>query len=125
MGGQACILYGASEFSRDTDIALLASKENLEILKSALRELGARRIAIPPFELSYLQKGHAIHFRCSHPEAEKIRIDIISVMRGVDTFEELWKRREQFILPEGENFELLPLLILCSQRRPKEIKIGQ
>jgi len=30
MGGQACILYGAAEFSRDVDIAVLASPENLE-----------------------------------------------------------------------------------------------
>jgi hypothetical protein len=30
MGGQACVLYGAAEFSRDTDIALLASNKNIE-----------------------------------------------------------------------------------------------
>ena len=29
MGGQACVLYGAAEFSRDTDLAILASSENL------------------------------------------------------------------------------------------------
>jgi hypothetical protein len=28
MGGQACVFYGAAEFSRDTDLALLASSEN-------------------------------------------------------------------------------------------------
>jgi hypothetical protein len=30
MGGQACVLYGAAEFSRDTDLAILASPANLE-----------------------------------------------------------------------------------------------
>jgi hypothetical protein len=30
MGGQACVSYGAAEFSRDLDVALLASPENLE-----------------------------------------------------------------------------------------------
>jgi hypothetical protein len=25
MGGQACVLYGAAEFSRDTDLAILAN----------------------------------------------------------------------------------------------------
>jgi hypothetical protein len=25
MGGQACVFYGAAEFSRDTDLAILAS----------------------------------------------------------------------------------------------------
>ena len=29
MGGQACVLYGAAEFSRDADFAILASPENL------------------------------------------------------------------------------------------------
>ncbi len=41
IGGQACILYGAAEFSRDIDLAVLVSPENLEDLKKALEELGA------------------------------------------------------------------------------------
>ena len=32
MGGQACVLYGAAEFSRDTDIAVLADAGNLRQL---------------------------------------------------------------------------------------------
>jgi hypothetical protein len=32
MGGQACILYGAAEFSRDVDVAVLASEGNLDRL---------------------------------------------------------------------------------------------
>lgn len=62
MGGQACVLYGAAEFSRDTDLALLADQENLARLQQALDELGASVIAVPPFELPYLERGHAIHF---------------------------------------------------------------
>ena len=30
MGGQACVFYGAAEFSRDTDLLLLADPRNLE-----------------------------------------------------------------------------------------------
>lgn len=29
MGGQACVWYGAAEFSRDTDFAILAEPANL------------------------------------------------------------------------------------------------
>jgi len=29
MGGQACVLYGAAEFSRDLDLALLPDPTNL------------------------------------------------------------------------------------------------
>jgi hypothetical protein len=32
MGGQACVLYGAAEFSRDLDLCVLAEPENLESL---------------------------------------------------------------------------------------------
>ncbi len=30
IGGQACILYGAAEFSRDIDLAVMISAENLD-----------------------------------------------------------------------------------------------
>ena len=78
MGGQACVFYGAAEFSRDTDFAVLANPENLGRLQNALQELSAGLIAVPPFNLKFLRKGHAIHFRCLHPEASKIRVDIMS-----------------------------------------------
>ena len=51
MGGQACVLYGAAEFSRDTDLAILASPANLARLRRALIDLQAEVIAVPPFEL--------------------------------------------------------------------------
>lgn len=34
MGGQACVFYGAAEFSRDTDFALQAEPDNLERLNA-------------------------------------------------------------------------------------------
>ena len=69
MGGQACVFYGAAEFSRDTDLAILASSENLVRLNKSLTDLKAEVIAVPPFEAKYLRKGHAVHFRCDHAEA--------------------------------------------------------
>ena len=57
MGGQACVLYGAAEFSRDVD------------------------------------QGMAVHFRCQTTGAENMRVDVMSRMRGVDEFEDLWERR--------------------------------
>jgi hypothetical protein len=69
MGGQACVFYGAAEFSRDADFAILADAANLARLCKALDELRAEVIAVPPFELKYLRQGHAIHFRYRHPAA--------------------------------------------------------
>ena len=42
MGGQACVFYGAAEFSRDTDFAVLASPANLARLKAVLAGLQSR-----------------------------------------------------------------------------------
>jgi len=36
MGGQACVFYGAAEFSRDCDIVMVADDDNLTRLKAAL-----------------------------------------------------------------------------------------
>jgi hypothetical protein len=101
MGGQACILYGAAEFSRDSDFVVLADKDNLDLLQSVLRELQAEVIAVPPFEAQYLKKGHAVHFRCRHPDVDGLRIDLMSVLRGSDPFEALWNRRQTIHLEGG------------------------
>ena len=122
MGGQACVLYGGAEFSRDTDIAILATKENLELLKDALRRLDARRIALPPFDLQYLLRGHAVHFRCYHPEAMKMRIDVMSLMRGVDPFEQLWERRQRFAAGGGEEYKVLSLPDLIRAKKTQRDK---
>ena len=107
MGGQACILYGAAEFSRDTDFAVLASPANLARLHRALDDLRAEVIAVPPFETKYLRRGHAVHFRCRHPEAFGMRIDVMTRMRGVESFPTLWARRNSIELPDGTRCDVL------------------
>jgi hypothetical protein len=80
MGGQACVFYGAAEFSRDTDFAIHADAANLERLNAAMGVLRAAVIAVPPLSLEHLQRGHAVHFRCQHPEAAGLRVDIMARM---------------------------------------------
>ena len=101
MGGQACVFYGGAEFSRDCDMAFLANQENVDRLAEALRALQAVCIAVPPFELTYLERGHAVHFRCAHVEAANMRLDVMSRMRDVAPFAELWQRR--LTLPENRS----------------------
>ncbi len=45
MGGQACVFYGAAQFSKDVDILILADESNFAGFEAALAELGAERIA--------------------------------------------------------------------------------
>jgi hypothetical protein len=122
MGGQACVFYGAAEFSRDTDFAILADAANLARLRKALLELRAEPLAVPPFELKYLRRGHAIHFRCQHPEALRMRVDVMSKMRGVDSFDKLWRRRTTIELPDGTKCDLLSLPDLVQAKKTQRDK---
>ncbi len=122
MGGQACVFYGAAEFSRDTDFAILADAANLARLRKALADLRAEPIAVPPFELKYLKRGHALHFRCHHPEALRMRVDVMSKMRGVDSFAKLWKRRTVLELTDGIQCDLLGLPDLVQAKKTQRDK---
>ncbi len=122
MGGQACVFYGAAEFSRDTDIAVLAEPDNLDRLRAALTDLRAECIAVPPFELDFLRRGHAIHFRCHDPEAAAMRVDVMSVMRGVAPFPELWERRTVLTDTAGAAYQLLSLPDLVAAKKTQRDK---
>ena len=122
MGGQACVFYGAAEFSRDADLFILAEPENLERLRIALDSLQAECIAVPPFEAPFLHRGHAIHFRCNHPEAAGIRVDVMSVLRGVEAFEKVWERRTSIEDTQGTTYELLSLPDLVRAKKTQRDK---
>jgi len=122
MGGQACVFYGAAEFSRDTDFAILADAANLARLRKALAELRAERIAVPPFDINHLRRGHAVHFRCRHPEALRMRVDVMSKMRGVEPFSRLWRRRTVIELADGTLCDLLSLPDLVQAKKTQRDK---
>ena len=121
MGGQACVFYGAAEFSRDVDFAILAEPENLRRLEAALDELTARVIAIPAFEEAFLHRGLAIHFRCEAPEVAGLRVDVMAVMRGVDPFPKLWERRTTLAIDDTE-VDLLSLPDLVKAKKTQRAK---
>jgi len=122
MGGQACVLYGAAEFSRDSDFAVLASPANLNRLRRALADLQATVLAVPPFAVKHLQRGHAVHFRCRHPEADGLRVDVMTKMRGVAPFSRLWARRTTMTLPDGLRCDLLSLPDLVQAKKTQRDK---
>lgn len=62
-----------------------------------------------------------IHFRCFHSEAERLRVDLMSVMRGVEPFVELWERRAS-VEYEGEGFDVLALPDLVQAKKTQRNK---
>lgn len=116
------MLYGAAEFSRDLDLALLADEPNLRKLQVALDDLQAAPIAIPPFEKRHLDEGLAVHFRCRRPDARNLRIDIMTKMRGVDSFEKLWQRRTTIQLEDGFEIDMLALPDLVQAKKTQRDK---
>jgi len=122
MGGQACIFYGAAEFSRDTDLVILASTDNLGRLSAALEELVADVIAVPPFDRKYLDRGHSIHFSCRRPDVKRMRLDVMSKMRGVAPFSELWERRTTATIDGMGELDIIALPDLVAAKKTQRDK---
>jgi hypothetical protein len=120
MGGQACIFYGAAEFSRDLDLLILADAMNLPHLVRSLDALDAAVIAVPPLEERHLLRGHAVHLRYRRDDAAGLRIDLMSSLRGVAGFEELWARRTT-IQVCGQPIDLLALEDLVRAKKTQEL----
>ncbi len=121
MGGQACIFYGAAEFSRDTDLAILASADNLARLNSALAELQAQLIAVPVLSIEFLERGHGVHFRCQAEGVVGMRVDVMSVLRGLPPFPQIWSRRTTVTGPDA-TFELMALPDLVTAKKTQRDK---
>ncbi len=122
MGGQACILYGAAEFSRDVDLAILADENNLKRLERALAELGAEPVYFPPLGIDVLRRGHACHFRLKAKDVEGLRLDVMSRMHGCDNFERLWERRTKLRLPGAGLVAVLGLGDLVQAKKTQRDK---
>ena len=122
IGGQACIIYGAAEFSRDSDFVVLCNDYNLGRLKEALNGLKAELIYVPPLETDYLEQGHACHFRCKAKDVRDLRIDVISKLRGCDPFDKLWERKKTVSLKGGSAIDVIGLEDLVQSKKTQRDK---
>lgn len=122
MGGQACVFYGAAQVSKDIDFLVLAEPENFTRLQAALAELQADRIAVPPFDPAILARGHAVHFRCRAPDAEGLRVDVMTRLRAMPEFQVLWERRTTFVDGAGVEYHLLCIPDLVRAKKTQRSK---
>lgn len=116
------MFYGAAQVSKDVDFLILADPANLASLRQALDSLAAERIAVPPFDPDALHRGHAVHFRCRCPHANGLRIDVMSALRGLPSFEDLWSRRTVITHRSGEEFDLLCVPDLVAAKKTQRSK---
>ncbi len=121
MGGQACVFYGAAEFSRDLDLLILADAANFQRIRSALADLDAKSIAVSPFDAGFLSRGHAVHFRCQRDDVKGLRIDLMSVLRTGANFEDMWDRRTTIEI-EGQPVDLMALEDLVNAKKTQRNK---
>jgi hypothetical protein len=122
MGGQACVFYGAAQVSKDVDFLILADEANLKKLHTALATLAATRIAVPAFDSDVLARGHAVHFRCAAPGVEGLRIDVMSRLRDLSCFNDLWERRTVIGDADGNEFHLLSVPDLVQAKKTQRAK---
>ena len=122
IGGQACIIYGAAEFSRDSDFVILSTFDNLARMRKALKTLKAKPIYVPPFNERYLESGHACHFRCGAIDVKGLRIDVMAKLRGCDEFDTLWKRRKRLSIERGLTINIIGLRDLVRSKKTQRDK---
>ena len=120
MGGQACVFYGAAEFSRDLDLLVLADAASLDLLRKALELVEAESIAVPALDGALLERGHAVHFRCRREEVAGLRIDVMSKLRGVDGFEAMWARRTSIVVDSIEVDMLALEDLVCAKKTQQD-----
>jgi hypothetical protein len=64
ISGQACVLYGASQFTEDIDFWIQPKQQNFHAFLRAMAELKASVYKLtPPITQAYIRKGHGFHFR--------------------------------------------------------------
>ncbi|MBI3880838.1 MAG: hypothetical protein HY301_12370 [Verrucomicrobia bacterium] len=122
MGGQACVFYGAAQFSKDVDLVLPTDPLNDERLHAALAELKADRIAVPKFDPAALARGHAVHFRCSAPGVEGLRVDLMTRHRCLPEFSVMWERRTQVGEESDIAFDIMAVEDLVQAKKTQREK---
>jgi hypothetical protein len=117
ISGQACVAYGASQFTEDIDLWVNPARRDFEGLLRILARAGAKAHKLtPPLDLGFLRKGHGFHFLV--PPATYI--DVMGVPPRVGPFSGAWARARRMITDWGKLRVVAPedLVLLKRTNRP-------
>jgi hypothetical protein len=93
ISGQACILYGASQFTEDLDLWIQPTSQNLLSFLRAMARVKARVYKLtPPLQVGYLRKGHGFHFRIGR----ELFVDVMGRPPRVRGFAAAFSRAREF-----------------------------
>lgn len=88
----------------------------------ALEALKAELIYVPPLEIKLLEKGHACHFRCNAKDVKGLRIDVISKLRGCESFDKIWKQRKTIKLKDYGSIDVIGVKDLVQSKKTQRDK---
>jgi hypothetical protein len=117
ISGQACILYGASQFTEDIDLWIQPRPENLASFLRAIARVKARVYKLtPPITMRFLRKGHGFHFRIGRD----LFLDVMGRPPRVGRFREAFARAREFRTDWGRLKVSAPedLVLLKRTNRP-------
>jgi hypothetical protein len=92
ISGQACILYGASQFTEDLDVWIQPTLKNLRSFLRAMARVKARVYKLtPPLTLKNVRTGHGFHFRIGR----ELFVDVMGCPPRVGRFRDAASRARE------------------------------
>lgn len=102
ISGQACVLYGASQFSEDVDLWVRPDRNNFRRLLAALLHMDARVHKLtPPVQARYVGGGHGFHWIIPAGAEPEIYLDVMGRPPRVSSFDHEFLRARRLRTPWG------------------------
>ncbi len=119
ISGQACVLYGASQFTEDIDFWIESSIQNFRAFLRAMAKVKATVYKLsPPITPFYIRKGHGFYFRIG----DDWYIDVMGKPPRVGKFSSALERARRIKTEWGALMVVAPedLVLLKRTNRPAD-----
>lgn len=125
VGGFAAVVHGSSHVTKGLDITMLLTKENIEKLRGALKDLEPKHRLNPSHKPSFLDEPKGIDgLQKIYLETTSGILDVVTLDESVGNFNEL-KERAVTVKLFGYDCKVLSLddliLVKRKMRRPKDL----
>ncbi|MFN8790596.1 MAG: nucleotidyltransferase [Bdellovibrionales bacterium] len=109
VGGFAAVVHGSSHVTKDLDITMLMSPENVERLRSALKDLEPRHRMNPTHKPSFLDDPKEVHgLKNIYLETKAGILDVVTLDENLGSYQDL-KDRAVVVTLFGHDCQVLSL----------------